>query len=37
MRMANVVGALSTQAAGGVEAQPTMAEVLAILGEESAA
>jgi sugar/nucleoside kinase (ribokinase family) len=37
MRMANVVGALSTQAAGGVETQPTMAEVLAILGEETAA
>jgi sugar/nucleoside kinase (ribokinase family) len=37
MRMANVVGALSTQAAGGAEAQPTMDEVMAILGEESAA
>jgi sugar/nucleoside kinase (ribokinase family) len=37
MRMANVVGALSTQAVGGAEAQPTMDEVVAILGEESAA
>jgi sugar/nucleoside kinase (ribokinase family) len=37
MRIANVAAGLSTQAAGGVDGQPTMDEVLAILGEETAA
>ena len=37
LEIANVTGALATQAAGGVDALPTMAEVLEDLGEESAA
>lgn len=37
LRIANVTGALTTQAAGGVDAVPTMAEVRQILGEEDAA
>jgi sugar/nucleoside kinase (ribokinase family) len=37
IRVANVAGALTTQAPGGVDAVPTMTEVLAILGEEDAA
>ena len=37
LKVANVTGALATQAAGGVDALPTKAEVLEILGEESAA
>ena len=37
LRIANVAGALTTQTPGGVDGLPTMDEVLAILGEESAA
>jgi sugar/nucleoside kinase (ribokinase family) len=37
MRIANVAGALTTQAPGGVDSVPTMAEVLQVLGEEDAA
>jgi sugar/nucleoside kinase (ribokinase family) len=37
LAIANLCGALSTRAMGGVDAQPTMDEVLAVLDEGSAA